>query len=288
MAKFIPDNDPNIRKQDAIIIYQVAEEWRDNCLLGDGSIFFTGENLWTKENFMNGIQKYWIDKKIQAKEDFWQKLNIQFQDAPDEIKKLMAEIIWFLKLADFGAITKNTFDKIRESIFVDLSDIPPYNKISRGIGSAGQGYKTGFWRELTAFILFMQQWKRLLPEQHTKLSKDCWILSNQYRMWCYGFNKKYKIFGDFNNRQFRHILFNLIFPDQFERIFSGSDKEEIIKAFAEKNNINKMSWTEKDKKILEIRTQLEEKYGESCDVIDFYWPPFNKMWNCKYEHSPKT
>ena len=276
MAKFIPDNDPDVKKEDAIIIYKAAEEWRNNCLLKDGSMFFPGEKLWTKENFINGMQKHWIDNITAGEGDFWGKLEIQLQKAPDELRKLMAETIWFLQLVNSKRKTKDTLENIQRYVSPKFEIKSPYKDISHGIGSAGQNYSIFFWRELFALILFMQKWKSLSAGEQSDLSKDGWGLSEQYERWAKEFNEKYIKYKDFNNRTFRHILLHLIFPDQFERVLSGGSRSKIIKYFnkdIDAKTLKGMSWTEKDKVMLKTRQEQEEKYGKA---IDFYREPCDK------------
>ena len=41
-------NNPNQKSADHV--YALADEWKTKCLLDEGSMFFEGERLWTKEN----------------------------------------------------------------------------------------------------------------------------------------------------------------------------------------------------------------------------------------------
>ncbi len=47
--------------QNAELVYQAAERWRDRCLLGNGSVF-TDAQLWREEHFRESLQKNYVDK----------------------------------------------------------------------------------------------------------------------------------------------------------------------------------------------------------------------------------
>ena len=77
--------------------------------------------------------------------------------------------------------------------------------------------------------------------------------------------------------QFRHILVHLLFPDEFERVFSGSDKKKICRCYQglRDNNMNTENWGNTDIVLKLIRDRLEA----DRNFRDFYQEPFKSEWN---------
>ncbi len=84
-------------------------------------------------------------------------------------------------------------------------------------------------------------------------------------------------------RQSRHMILFLLFPDNFERIFSTYHREEIVSKFKEEAG-RKLSPVEIDHFLLEIRHEKEKEHGTS--ELDFYNPPLNE-WQNGNPPSPK-
>jgi 5-methylcytosine-specific restriction protein B len=68
-------------------------------------------------------------------------------------------------------------------------------------------------------------------------------------------------------------LFSLLFPDEFERIFSFGERKLVLEHFAKlpKLKFNKLTAPEIDKLLREARRRLESEYGTTD--LDFYCPP---------------
>ncbi|MFO7760894.1 MAG: AAA family ATPase, partial [Desulfobia sp.] len=138
--------------------------------------------------------------------------------------------------------------------------------ILAGIGSAGTGYNTNRWREFVFAIRLMIALKNLTTERE-ELLKDGWALAEWLE----------KI-PECDARQFRHMVLFLLFPDNFERIFGGTDRKRIVSAFSGKSDsqINRMTALEVDKELLAIRQQQEQSYGMA--ELDFYESPLSDLW----------
>ena len=93
-----------------------ANEWKDSCLLRDGSVF-TNENLWTKQN-ISELKTLFVENLIEEGGNFYEKLQIQIEDAKPKITRLAAEVLWILLLF----VYKDTFGprKKLERIFLYL------------------------------------------------------------------------------------------------------------------------------------------------------------------------
>ena len=80
------------RLPDAEAVLRIAKKWRDDCLLGNGSIF-TSKSLWTLEN-ARALEKHYSHNLDYGEGDFFQKLEGQLTNAPHTAIQLAAEIFW--------------------------------------------------------------------------------------------------------------------------------------------------------------------------------------------------
>ena len=265
MSRYNP-HQPNAR-----LTYEAAEYWRDHCLLSDGSVF-SDENLWEKSIFQNDFQQHFIENLDTGKGSFIEKLEGQFKESKPAAKKLLAETLWVLYLGD-AFMTPKTKRKNIEKIWgwsgleIPDSKFLHDDNYLEGLGNFGPGFNVGIWRELVAFILFMQEWKQLKPDEQGDLLKDSRLFSEKLDDWLKEFDSrsfatKAQI-PNFVRRQIRHVLNHLLFPDDFERIFSGLPKRKIIKHYGKTDDSQwKTNRLEYDRLLREIRSQQEEKFED--------------------------
>ena len=84
------------RFKDAELILRVAEHWKTQCLLDQGSLF-TQRSLWTRENFEEFRQLY-VDRPLVGQESFLWKLEQQLAPGSKRIACLWAEMDWLYRL----------------------------------------------------------------------------------------------------------------------------------------------------------------------------------------------
>jgi hypothetical protein len=145
-------------------IIEAYQQWIKKCLIADGSLF-SSTKLWTPE-LVEEVREAFVDHPDMGKEDsFWDKLKKQMQNASTSAKQLMAEMIWAMLTfpCNINADTKR--DCIREVWSFSgqvLSEKLPLlsDDVLDGIGSGGQGYLTGYWRELTFIIKLVVDLKK--------------------------------------------------------------------------------------------------------------------------------
>lgn len=136
-----------------------------------------------------------------------------------------------------------------------------------GVGSAGTSYNTNRWRELVFFIRTVIAFKNLTAQERDKLLSDGW-----------GFAQWIEQVPECDARQLRHMILFLLFPDEFERIFGGTDRRRIVRTFSGKTaaQVRGLSALEIDRNLLEIRKQKEDEYG--TNELDFYVTPLRDLW----------
>jgi hypothetical protein len=258
-------------------ILRAAREWRDRCLIEDGSIF-TEERVWHGDNVAE-LDKYFVQNLDYGEGDFWTKLEAQLKPASEGAKKLAAEILWTMYLMvhvkSMGAETKRY--QIRQVWGWSGEDLPEDHQLlgeilAAGISHPGTAYHTHRWRELRFFITMLTDWKALPRPERQQLMNDPWA----YAGWLEA--REYA-----KGRQLRHILLFLLFPEQFEPITTGSHKRKVVKAFREKwgqadTDFDYSDQTALDRQVLQVRERLAAELHSDSQIINFYSPTLASEW----------
>lgn len=245
-------------------IYETAQILWKKCFLSDGSLFYE-DPIWTLDN-LQIFHEHFVIKADESKDKkFLEKLFGQIGASDKTIICLCAEIlcVYYLFPSNISSQTK------RSTVSTVLSwcneSIPQDHLISKafdsGIGGTGSAYNLLQFRELAWLLDVIIAFKKISKEERDNLNGPLAFLS---------FVDNVPMKG---NRQGRHILLHLFFPDYFERIATLRDKEAIVAAFA-KYVTNPSDGI--DKKLFEIRDHLEKEYQNSN--LDFYNPPLCELW----------
>lgn len=253
-------------------ILAAADHWKQNCLLANGSVF-TNAHLWSADN-TDLLDQYFVQNPLSGKDPFREKLKRQLEHAPPAVRQLAAEMLWILLLFPNnigGPKKRENVQEIWSWSGQPLdSNHPQLKVLDFGIGSSGTAYNNKRPTELTFLIALMRRWKAEGPARHSSLLADPWEFGN----WLDGMPKT-------GERQFRHMLFYLLFPDTYERISSTGNKRDIVKAFSShltsfvpiQGDSEAISV---DRQLQMIRVALEKEYPQQ--EIDFYKPPIEERW----------
>ncbi len=247
-------------------IYELAAQVRDRCLLDDGSILFETQRLWTAQN-LDTLHRVFVAEPDGGDRSFIEKFHDQLRPAGSDIIKLAAEVlaIYFLFPSSVGGPRKRELVNEVLSWAEDgrMVDVHPFAlAFNTGIGSAGQGYNTRRPFELAFFIDVAIALKALPAEERERAMADPWTLQQIADDQ-----------PDAESRQLRHMILNLLFPEEFERIASGNHKRRVISAFA---GLLTGRTEDPDRQLLEIRRALEDLLPGRD--LDFYEPPLVTAW----------
>jgi len=123
------------------------------------------------------------------------------------------------------------------------------------------------WRELVYLIRFTELFLKL-----DKYEKEA-LLNNHIK-----FAQWLEQVPDNENRQLRHMLLFLFFPDFNERIFGNTDRRSILVTLAglTKPQYNKMKCSERDAALLKLRKESEQEFGTA--ELDYYIEPLKSKW----------
>lgn len=260
-------------EHDTSKIYEAAQNFRDNCLLRDGSLVFDGTSLW-QTDLLERIHKAFVATPDEGDRSFIDKFRDQVKPAGQEVVRLAGELlcVYFLFPSSVGGFRKR---QLVNEVFGWVGDsLPDTSLVSkafeRGIGSGGQGYNTRRPFEIAFLIEFAIAWKKLTPDEQQETAGDPWR-----------FQALVEGIDDAESKQLRHMLLHLLFPDSFERIASGNHKRRVIAAFSglitdESDNA--------DQNLLAIRRALEALLPKRD--LDFYWPPLEAAWYDNSEGVP--
>ena len=250
-------------------IFTIAEQWKEKCLLNNKSLFFDdGRRIWSKKNVDQLIEQY-VHRPDLGKDDFFTKLSRQLGPTTDTAKLLAAEIFYILRLSQNNVKPDTKVENIKMIMSQVESDPINYGsdyfteKSLRGIANPGQAFNQNLWLELRYFINFLNLLYRANNKQN--LFADGWT-----------FAKWLEKIEENETRQFRHILLYILFPDHFERTFSGNQRKKLVKCFHPTIDAHKLSALNIDRELNTIRKELVEEYKN--DEIDFYCSPVIERW----------
>ena len=203
---------------------------------------------------------------------FFEKLHDQLASSIAPVKQLAAEITWLLLLCPSNISPERKRENVR-SVW-SWSDLPfpseskwLTDKALHGIGSGGQAFGHHRPREFTFCIEFLKSFRALSGEDQQGLVKRPW----EFADWL-------QHVPGAATRQFRHMLLYILFPDEFERIFSSVDRRSIVERFCNlsKSSVSRLSPLELDRKLEQARKEAQDKYG--TEELDFYRSPLKEQW----------
>lgn len=261
-------------------ILEAAEIWKTKAFLKSGSIF-SAQKLWTIEG-LKELEQHFVNNPDASDGRFWPKLESQLAPTSPQVKQLAAEMNWLLLLCPSNISIENKQINIANvwawsgSPLPDSASLLLDSTTLKGVGSAGPGFNNHRWLELAYCIKVCLAFKNLQKTEQENLISDGW----QFAEWLQSTQKS-------SSRQFRHMLLFLLFPDNFERIFSSGDRKAVALAFSSlsQKQVNKLTPFELDKKLFSIRTELETQSPTA--ELDFYEAPLNVRWGAM-EFKPAT
>ena len=285
MSRYNPDH-KNVR------IFEAAEYWRDNCLIGDGSIF-SEDHLWSRRNWNNDFVDRFLKSFSGERTTKIEGLIRALEPHPEIDSRLMAESLWVVYLAISDLIPSKKRNDITELLKGSDTKFSNHryfrDEYMGGIGPLSTG-KIHLWLDIMTFVLFVHEVKKISSvDARKKLLEDGNELSYMWEgEWNQQWNERLRGYfpkgkKETDNRQIRHMLFHLLLPDYFERVFSGSQKKAIIKNLSDLNP-EKLSWGEIDNELQSIRNKKESEYGRE---IDFFEEPVRSEWNLNQKSKKK-
>ena len=260
----------NVNDRDTAPLLSAAQRWIESCLLADGSLL-DDQPLW-RVQLIEELRAAFVDHPDTGDDDFMTKLQGQMQAASPAGRQLMAEMMWALLLfpSNIGAEKKR--QHVQEIWSWSEEALPPGNPmldslVLQGVGSAGTAYNNLRWKELAYLIALVQSIKTKSTAERKAIFDDY----DQFMEWIESVPRD----GD---RQFRHMLRYLAYPDRVERMSSNRDRNSVLEGFKVAPRAQLKNWTDRqlDDALLKLRKEGEAKYPGKA--LDFYEPPLEAQW----------
>ena len=247
-------------------IYTAAQQFVDDALRSDGSLFTPKRPIWTRENIQDLYDRF-VRQPDTSKRTFIEKFQGQLRNAPPETIQLAGEMIYvhLLMPSDIGKIAKRTLlDAILSWAAPHRVSIPTALDAALGHGLAvvGMGFRTYRPHQLWLLLEFMKTWKELPSDERNTDLADPWMF-------------KQLLFSVTVRSGYaqREALLHLVFPDIFEPIVSRDHKRRVAEAFSQ--HVKEPS-QDVDRQLLQIQTALAQEQGHP---VDFYQPPLDRVWD---------
>ena len=262
------------RNTEASEILEAAERWKNNCLLGGGSVL-SDKRLWTRDNFA-ALDRYYVNNLDEGEGDFFGRLKKQLEPAPPAAKQLAAELFWVMYLMVVESAVRAETKRFQIKKVWEWSgeplpeDLPALGDLlAAGVSSPGIAYSMHRWRELVFFVTAMCHWMVIERPRREELLADPW-----------GFAEWLEAREHARGRQLRHVLLFLLFPDQFDRILTTSHKQQIVRKFSatweETPELDYSDRVALDRAVLAVRERLEA--SDEGEEVDFYRRPALDIW----------
>lgn len=274
MSRFNPHH-PNAPQ-----VFQAAQDFKQQCLINQESLFLPGQSIWTEQHFQNLITHF-VDQPDPGGGGFYKKLELQLSTCTALDVALMTEIFWIVQLPATNLRSPKKLKRL-EGIwnFKPAAPFPIQSKflsapVLSGLGSAGPGYnqylpsEMAFAVQAFAALAAMPQTARATLLNGNGFDFADWLHS----------------IPSGKGRQLYHTLCHVLFPNSFERMFSQDNKNKVLRAHK--------IWTKamvgnrplQDAALLDLRNRLEIQFP---DAVDYYAEPVGTLLKKKVDNQEQS
>ena len=229
---------------------------------------FTEKNLWTSENVAY-LVRHFVDNPEEGEGSFFEKLEYQLARAPGSAKQLAAEMFWVMYLFLTPASMQPGTKRRQIRLVWEWSSEPLPNApwalgevLNDGVANPGPAYGAHRWREFRFFVRAMEKWKALREPQREALLAHPWDFGG----WLLELDET-------GNRQLRHILLYLLFPNHYESVATNYQKRAIVRAYRTRfgQDPDEVDYADRitvDQEVLKVREELRGR-GETKEFSFF-------------------
>jgi 5-methylcytosine-specific restriction enzyme B len=262
-------------------VLTAAAQWRDDCLLGQRSVFVDA-SLWSA-SVVSHLVEYYAENLDEGEGDFWGKLKGQLVHAPAEAKKLAAEMFWVMYLIVHSESMQAPTKRLQIKRVWEWSGDPLPERsdllgdlLDKGIIHPGTAFHTLRWKEFLFFVRLLEKWTVLPEARRRELLSDPWRMAS----WIDDLDES-------SGRQLRHVLLFLLFPDSFEASVTSNHKRQVVKRWyhevgGDPSEIHRSDRVALDRAVLKIQQYLTTV--NDGEPVKFY----NEPWRSEWRKKPKT
>ena len=253
--------------------YEAGAAWVDRALRESNSLFTPGKAIWTPENLVELRESFleWQEDGLGG--DFDEKLERQLAGRSQEVRQLMAEVLYIHHLILLRAGNKRERIERVMGWPLDRDDVPP--GIVEGLKagfiniSAGNNYMA---YQVGTIIEFADQWKELDVREREERLKDPWAFKEF--LFTMQFTGSLLVNNQNSGRIIKDVLLHIVFPDEFETI--GINRKTQIANAEDFAQFIEEPTDDVDWKLKQIRRGLETNYGR----FEHFWEPvIRSMWD---------
>ncbi len=269
------------------IFFRIFEKWKNRCLIDNKNLFLDSEvEIWTKNN-VDQLLRIFGDKsqlKSGKVDELFSELIKLIEPTTDDCKLFVAEISYILRFSvdandttvDTKRTTINLIVKATEYDRKEFDQELFEDEVLMGFANTGNLYGSKyFYSEIKYCLNFLSS----LFESEKKIRRAVLGDSRDLTEWL-------ESIPDNNNRQFRHLLLFMLFPDEFQPIFTKIQRRNIVGYYRSDFDFDNSSQSMIDKELNSIENQLCDREGK--DEIDFFAPPISEEWNNQSKNGDST
>ncbi len=242
-------------------VYVLADEIRERCIRGLGSLLTPGEPIWTSEA-ASELVAHFLNAPDTGGGSFLVKLRSQLAGVSPEAVQLMAElaVIYELAPANVGVPAKRRVVAGVLAIAGDTRPLPDriLEAFTGGIANPGTWYLTRPDIQLAFLVRLVGALTALTEEERKAAADDPWRFRDLLQA----------VPLDSGYGQ-RAALLHLMYPDTFESIIASNDKARILAFFADQLQ-ERTGDDDRD-----MRTLRGALVASSAEPVSFYRPPWN-------------
>jgi 5-methylcytosine-specific restriction protein B len=254
--------------ENAPAVFEAATQFKDRCLLNQQGLLLDSPGVWSSAHFETLVDQY-VRRPDDSESGFYDKLHGQLSKCSATEVALMAELFWIVQLPTTNLAAPYKRSRIEWIWNANPPAVFPLNSpfltdaVLSGLGSGGTGYNLYLWMEVAfAINAFADLAGRSHDDRRTILA-DGWTFADWLESIPSG-----------KGRQLYHALCHVFFPDQFERIFSQSQKTKVARAHGIWTPDYRSSRPAMDKGLLDVRKRLEHEFP---DGVDYYLEPVGTL-----------
>tara|TARA_R110002111_G_scaffold296_1_gene2753 strand:- start:5631 stop:7439 length:1809 start_codon:yes stop_codon:yes gene_type:complete len=270
-------------------VYQLYNSFIEHCLLEHNSVLTNEEDIFSLANLFR-VKELFLDAAIEGSgPSYWDKIELQFQDANYEVRLCFAHLnwLWYLPANDIKPETKRDTPSwiLENEEFIERFNT---NKKEQyfpqiGVGSAGLYYKTNKPMEINFLLILCILIKQNVEKGELKKIADInkYIIDKVYSVFDENtFNIPEKEYKLLENRAFamQNLIMHLAKPEYYEPIASKQDKAAIKSNFYAL--IKDTEATKKEDLTIDDEIHLIKKELEKSGINNsFYAPNLWPIWN---------
>jgi 5-methylcytosine-specific restriction enzyme B len=254
--------------ENATALFKAASAFKDRCLLEQRGLLLDQADVWTPGPF-DALINHYVKHPDEGNDGFYGKLYGQLETCSPVEVALMAELFWLVQLP-----TNNLAVSYKRSRIEQIWNANPpgpfptdspflTTEVLSGLGSGGTGYNLYLWMEVAFAINAFADLSARSRDERAGILDDAWAFAEWLESIPSG-----------QGRQLYHTLCHVFFPDEFERIFSQSQKTKVARAHGIWTAEHRRSRPAMDRALLEVRKGLELRHPGG---VDYYLEPVGTL-----------